>query len=83
MGDGGIGGGFDSNDIGGGPGLPVVGDDVMMAFRSMVLGPVRIGNGTRIGPSAQVMRNVPANSVVAAPLSRFTAGDLGAAKDLT
>lgn len=72
MGSGGIGGGFDSADIGGGPGLPVLGDNVVMAFRSMVLGPVRIGDGARFGPATTVMRDVPAGAVVAAPLSRIS-----------
>lgn len=74
MGDAGIGGGFDSRDIGGGPGLPVVGDDVVMAIKSIVLGPVRIGDGARLGPSTTVMRDVPAGATVAAPLSRITRG---------
>lgn len=74
MGDGGIGGGFESDDIGGGPGLPVVGNDVVMAIKSIVLGPVRIGDGARLGPSCTVMRDVPAGAVVAGPLSRITCG---------
>ena len=72
MGSGGIGGGFDSADIGGGPGLPVLGDHVVMAFRSMVLGPVQVGDGARFGPASTVMRDVPAGAVVAAPLSRIS-----------
>jgi serine acetyltransferase len=83
MGDGGIGGGFDSQDIGGGPGLPVVGDDVVMAFRAIVLGAVHVGDGARLGPSTTVMRDVPAGGVVAAPTSRITrgTGDVPAARD--
>ncbi|WP_213954185.1 hypothetical protein [Variovorax sp. dw_954] len=72
MGDGGTGGGFDSQDIGGGPGLPVVGDNVVMAIKSIVLGPIRVGDGARLGPGAAVMRDIPAGAVVAAPLSRIT-----------
>lgn len=62
---GGLGGGMESRDIGGGSGLPVVGDDVLMAIRAMVLGPVRIGDGARIGPSCTVTRDVAARAVVA------------------
>lgn len=72
MGDAGIGGGFDSRDIGGGPGLPVIGDNVVMAVKSIVLGPVRVGDGARLGPATTVMRDVPAGAVVAAPLSRIS-----------
>lgn len=73
-GDGGIGGGFGEEDIGGGPGLPVIGDDVVMAVRAMVLGPVRVGDGARLGPSCTVLRDVPDGAVVAAPLSRISGG---------
>lgn len=70
MGHGGIGGGFDSTDVGAGPGLPVVGDNVVMAIQASVLGPVRIGDGARLGPGCTVMRDVPAGAVVAAAPSR-------------
>jgi len=71
-GDGGCGGGFGSEDVGAGPGLPVIGNDVVMAVRSMVLGPVRIGDGVGIGPGCNVMRDVPAGSTVAAPPCRIS-----------
>jgi len=73
-GDGGIGGGFGSEDVGGGPGLPRLGDDVVMSVSSRVLGPVRVGHGARIGPGAMVLRDVPAGAVVSAPLSRTLGG---------
>lgn len=74
MGMGGIGGGFDDKDIGGGPGLPVIGDNVVFAFRAIVLGAVRVGDGARLGPTSTVMRDVPPGGVVAAPASRITRG---------
>lgn len=73
-GNGGTGGGFGEEDIGGGPGLPVIGDDVVMGVRSMVLGPVRVGHGARLGPGCTVLRDVPDGAVVAAPLSRISGG---------
>lgn len=73
-GNGGIGGGFGEEDIGGGPGLPVIGDDVVMAVRAMVLGPVHIGDGARLGPSCTVMRDMPPGSVAAAPPARISGG---------
>ncbi len=63
-GDGGFGGGFGTEDIGGGPGYPVAGDDVAVAFGARVLGPVNIGDGVNIGPGALVTDNVPAHSLV-------------------
>jgi serine acetyltransferase len=61
---GGMGGGMDMTDIGAGPGLPVLGDDVTMAHGSMVLGPVRLGNQVHIGAGNTVVKNVPSQSEV-------------------
>jgi serine O-acetyltransferase len=69
-GDGGTGGGFEKRDIGGGPDLPVIGDDVVLAVKVLVLGPVRIGNGAHVGPGCTVTRDVPAGAVVAVPPPR-------------
>ena len=80
-GHGGIGGGFGSDDIGGGPGLPVIGDDVSMSIRAIVLGPVRVGDRAHLGPACLVMRDVPAGAIVAAPLSRITRGEDAATRD--
>lgn len=56
---GGMGGGLDMADIGAGPGLPVLGDNVRMARGAMVLGPVRIGTDVIIGPGCTVVRDLP------------------------
>ena len=61
---GGMGGGMDLTDIGAGPGLPVLGDDVTMAHGSMVLGPVRLGNQVHIGSGCTVVKDVPDNAQV-------------------
>lgn len=74
FGHGGTGGGLGDEDIGGGPGLPVVGDDVVMAIRSTVLGPVRVGHGAKLGPGCMVLRDVPDGAVVVAAPSRISAG---------
>ncbi len=71
FGDGGMGGGIEQKDIGGGPDLPVIGDHVMCAIRSLVLGPVHVGDRAQLGPSCTVTRDVPAGSVVAAAPSRI------------
>ena len=83
FGDGGTGGGLGSDDIGGGPGLPVIGDDVVMAVRALVLGPVHIGDGARLGPSCTVMRDVPAGAVVVGPPSRVSGGEAPAVAKAT
>jgi serine acetyltransferase len=64
FGQGGTGGGLDVTDIGGGPGYPIVGDDVVFGIKAVALGPIRIGDRVRIGPGALVMSNVPDDAVV-------------------
>lgn len=59
-----VGGGMGTTDIGGGPGYPVIGDDVTLAYGACVLGPVCIGDGVRVGPGALVTSDVPAGSMV-------------------
>ena len=74
QGDGGFGGGFGTDDIGGGPGYPVAGDDVVLAFGAKVLGPVRIGDGVHVGPCALVTTDVPERSLVMWPKPRIIVG---------
>ncbi|MEJ8856521.1 hypothetical protein WKW79_18235 [Variovorax robiniae] len=59
-----IGGGMAMDDIGGGPGYPVIGDDVVLAYGANVLGPVRIGDGVHVGPGALVTFDVPDGGLV-------------------
>lgn len=63
-GHGGLGGGISLEDIGAGPGLPMLGDGVCLHFSAFVLGPVRIGDGAVIGPRCMVTRDVPAGGVL-------------------
>jgi len=46
-------------DIGGGPGLPVLGDGVELGWGAFIMGPIRVGNGARIGALSIVVRDVP------------------------
>jgi serine O-acetyltransferase len=55
---------FTSKDVGAGPGLPVLGDDIVIGYGAMVLGGVRVGHGARIGPGAVVTTDVPAGALV-------------------
>lgn len=60
----GVGGGRREGDIGGGPGLPVVEDDVTLGWGSSVLGAIRIGRGTTVGAHVLVIDDVPPDSIV-------------------
>ena len=66
----GIGGGYGREDVGGGPGFPVLGDNVTMAHSSLVQGPVRVGDNVSFGPHAHVTRDVPADTIVVGAPSR-------------
>jgi serine O-acetyltransferase len=65
-----FGGGMSREDIGAGPGLPRLGDDVEMDFGSVVLGPVRIGNGAYIGPRCVVRADLAPGTNVAPAVAR-------------
>lgn len=51
-------------DVGAGPGHPVLGDGVTLGAHAGVLGPVRIGDRVVIGPGCVVTRDVPDGAVV-------------------
>jgi serine O-acetyltransferase len=72
-GTGGCGGGLALEDIGAGPGLPSMGDDVSLARGAMVLGPVRIGSRVFIGPGCTVVRDLPDDTRVSSPPIRIRA----------
>lgn len=74
FGQAGFGGGFGEDDIGGGPGYPVVGDDVVMGMGARAFGAIRIGDGARFAPGAQIRRDVPAGALVMAPAARVIEG---------
>jgi serine O-acetyltransferase len=68
------GGGFGVDDIGGGPGYPVLGDDVVLGYGAKVLGPVRVGSGVHVGPCALVTSDVPDGALVLWPKPRIMTG---------
>jgi serine O-acetyltransferase len=57
-------------DIGAGPGLPVLGDDVVIEPHAAALGPVRIGNRVRITALTCVTRDIPDDVVVEGPRTK-------------
>lgn len=48
---------------------PTVGDRVLIGTGAKILGPIKIGDGSKIGANAVVMKDVPPNSVIVAPQS--------------
>ena len=59
-----------SNDEGRKQDQPVVGDRVEFGAGATVIGPVRIGDGARIGPGAVITTNVPAGATAFATPAR-------------
>lgn len=59
----GIGGGMHEGDIGGGPGLPVIGDHVQIGARALILGAIHVGDRSVIGPLTLVTKSVPPDSL--------------------
>lgn len=55
----GIGGGIGDEDVGGGKGLPCIGDNVTIGIRSMIVGPVTVGDGASVAIGSLVNKNVP------------------------
>lgn len=49
---------------------PTVGDEVTLAVGCTILGAVTVGDGSRIGPNALVLDDVPPGCVVVAPTGR-------------
>jgi serine O-acetyltransferase len=60
----GIGGGRSNKDIGAGPGLPIIGDNVTIWPNSLVLGPIHLGDGVEVGPGCIIIRDLPPGTKV-------------------
>ncbi len=60
-------------DVGAGPGLPVLGDDVWIEPHSGVMGPVRVGHRVRIGAGMPVAQDVPDDMELRPPPPRIVA----------
>ncbi|MFP5518499.1 MAG: serine O-acetyltransferase EpsC [Bdellovibrionia bacterium] len=48
---------------------PTVGNRVLIGTGAKILGPIKIGDGTKIGANAVITKEVPANSVIVGPRS--------------
>jgi serine O-acetyltransferase len=60
---------------------PTLGDGVVVGAGAKVLGPITIGNNTRIGSNAVVVRDVPANMTVVGIPGRVLMGQRGVQPD--
>ncbi|MGH6845726.1 MAG: hypothetical protein ACRECU_13650 [Methylocella sp.] len=61
-------------DVGGGPGLPCFGDDVVLETDSVVMGPVIIGDRVLVGPRAFVLTDVPNDAIVSQQPTQLRVG---------
>ncbi len=57
-------------DVGAGPGLPVVGDNVSIGSHAGVLGALRVGSNVTIAPGCVVRKDVPDDCVVEGAVPR-------------
>jgi len=71
LGQGGMGYAASDKDIGAGVGLPIIGDDVCLPFRTVILGPVRIGHRALIPAGIVWCKNLADNAELEAPAVRI------------
>jgi serine O-acetyltransferase len=57
-------------NIGAGPGLPLLGDDVVLEAHTGILGPVRVGHGVRVPPGVIVTQDIEDYAIVEGPRLR-------------
>lgn len=79
MGHAGFGAASSEVDIGAGPGLPIIGNDVVIEFGACIQGPVRVSDGVRVGVRAIVTSNMSAGSCAESSPSRIVPRKLAAA----
>jgi serine O-acetyltransferase len=58
-------------DVGGGPGLPVLGDDVILEPHVGVMGPIRVGNRVRVCAGVVLTHDVADDMIVEGPPPRI------------
>jgi serine O-acetyltransferase len=62
---------FHNVTIGGrnGMGCPTIGDDAFIGCGAVLLGPIKIGNGAKIGANATVLHDVESNATITGPVA--------------
>lgn len=58
-------------DIGAGPGLPYLEDDIVLEPHTAVLGPIRVGNRVRVRAGVILTKEAPDDTVIEGPPPRF------------
>lgn len=55
---------------------PTIGNSVLLGAGAKIIGPITIGDGTKVGANALVVKDVPPNSVVTGIPANTTPGDI-------
>lgn len=55
---------------------PTIGNNVLLGAGAKIIGPITIGDGTKVGANALVVKDVPPNSIVTGIPANMTAGDV-------
>ena len=55
---------------------PTIGNNVLLGAGAKIIGPIHIGDGTKVGANALVVKDVPPNSVVTGIPANTTPGDV-------
>lgn len=55
---------------------PTIGNNVLLGAGAKIIGPITIGDGTKVGANALVVKDVPPNSVVTGIPANTSAGDV-------
>jgi serine O-acetyltransferase len=55
---------------------PTVGNNVLLGAGAKIIGPITIGDGTRVGANALVVKDVPPNSIVTGITATTNPGDV-------
>lgn len=58
-------------DVGAGPGLPFLGDDVVMEPHSGILGPIHVGSRVRVRAGVVLTKDVYDDAIIEGPVPRF------------
>ena len=57
---------------------PTIGDDVVIGSGAQIIGPIKVGNGSRVAANAVVVNNVPEDStMVGVPAKIIKTGNKG------
>ena len=55
---------------------PTIGNGVLLGAGAKIIGPITVGDGSKVGANALVVKDVPPGSVVTGIPANMTAGDV-------